>query len=103
MYEPKELGLKVKEARRILSKKIGEEFTPKKLAVKIGETSKWVQKLESGQFYPDWDALNFIAEVCGVDLEFLTGENFKNKTEYKDAIEGGDVARKIDLDEINAQ
>ncbi|AQS60196.1 helix-turn-helix domain-containing protein [Desulforamulus ferrireducens] len=100
MYSPKELGLRVKRAREHRAKRSGQDFTQKMLAFKIGETSKWVQKLEKGEFYPEWDALNLIADTCAVDIEFLTGENFKDEVDYEEAIKGGHVARNIKQEEL---
>lgn len=99
MYSTKELGIRIREARRHRSQKSGTDFTPKILAVKIGETTKWVKRLESGEFYPNWDALNFIADVCGVDLKYLIGERM-DELEYEEAIRGGQMARKINRDEL---
>jgi transcriptional regulator with XRE-family HTH domain len=100
MYSSKELGMNIKNARRHRSKKSGKEFTVKDLAVKIGETTKWVKRLERGEFYPEWDALNFIADVCGVDIENLIGEKFADEIEYEDAVKGGQVARTISEEEL---
>ncbi|GAB6179563.1 hypothetical protein JCM14036_08820 [Desulfotomaculum defluvii] len=100
MYSPKELGLKVKRAREHRATRSGQEFTQKMLAFKIGETSKWVQKLEKGQFYPDWEPLNLIADTCGVSIEFLIGEKFEEEVDYEEAIRGGEVARKIRQEEL---
>ncbi|WP_031515089.1 helix-turn-helix domain-containing protein [Desulfofalx alkaliphila] len=100
MYSTKELGIRVREARRQRSKKSGEDFSQRKLAYKIGETTKWVRRLESGEFYPDWDALNFIADVCGVDIEYLTGESFEDEIEYEEATQGGRVAGRISEDQL---
>ena len=96
MYSPKELGLKIKRAREHRAKRSGQDFTQKMLAFKIGETSKWVQKLEKGEFYPEWDPLSLIADTCGVSIEFITGESFENEMDYEEAIKGGRVARTID-------
>lgn len=100
MYSPKELGLKVKRARENRAKRSGQDFTQKMLAFKIGETSKWVQKLEKGEFYPEWDALNLIADTCGVDIEFITGEKFAEEVDYEEAVKGGYVARTIEQEEL---
>ncbi|MEG6616330.1 helix-turn-helix transcriptional regulator [Peptococcaceae bacterium 1198_IL3148] len=102
MYSTKELGNNVKNARRYRSKKSGMEFTSKDLAIKIGETTKWVKRLERGEFYPDWDAINFIADVCGVEVESLIGEKFADEIEYEDAIKGGKIARTINDEELRA-
>ncbi|MTI81825.1 MAG: helix-turn-helix transcriptional regulator [Firmicutes bacterium] len=96
MYSRNELGANVKKARQKRAARSGEDFSQKNLAVKIGETVKWVKKLERGEFYPDWDALNFIADVCGVDLEILIGEKFKDEVDYQDAVKGGEVSRTLD-------
>lgn len=100
MYSPKELGLKVKRAREHRAKRSGQDFTQKMLAFKIGETSKWVQKLEKGQFYPEWEPLNLIADTCGISIEFLIGERFEEEVDYEEAIRGGEIARKIRQEEL---
>lgn len=89
MHSSREMGLQVKKARRYRAQRSRERFSEKDLAFKIGETSKWVKRLERGEFYPDWHALNFIADVCGVELEELTGQQFSDEIEYQDAIGGG--------------
>jgi len=100
VYSLKELGLKIKEARDYRAKRSGQPFSQKMLAFKIGETSKWVQKAEKGQFYPEWDALQLIADTCGVSIKFLTGEDFKDDIDYEEAIKGGREARKISEEEL---
>lgn len=94
MYDTKKLGQQVKAAREIRSKKSDLPFTQRNLAQKIGETSKWVKRLENGEFYPDWDTLTLIADTCGVDMAFLLGEEM-DQEEYEEAIRGGRVARTI--------
>lgn len=100
MYSPRELGLRIKRAREHRAKRSGQDFTQKMLAFKIGETSKWVQRVEKGLSYPEWEPLNLIADTCGVDLEFITGENFENEVEYEEAIRGGVESRKIKPEEL---
>ncbi|ABO51419.1 putative transcriptional regulator, XRE family [Desulforamulus reducens MI-1] len=100
MYSSKELGLKVKKAREQRSKRSGQDFTQKMLAFKIGETSKWVQKLEKGQFYPEWDALNLIADTCGVSIQFLIDEDFEDEVDYEEAVKGGQIARTISEEDL---
>ena len=100
LYSTKQLGINVREARRYRSKKSGIDFSQKALAVKIGETSKWVKRLENGEFYPDWEALNFITDICGVDLEILTGEKFRNGIEYEEAIKDAEVAGIVGEEEL---
>ncbi|MHB8158080.1 MAG: helix-turn-helix domain-containing protein [Desulfocucumaceae bacterium] len=62
MNDLKTLGVKVREAREIRTRRSGKEFSQKMLAAKIGETLKWVKKLEKGELYPDWDSLVLL---CG--------------------------------------
>lgn len=100
MYSPKELGLKVKRARQHRAKRSGQDFTQKMLAFKIGETSKWVRKLEKGQFYPSWDALSLIADTCGVSIEFLLDERFTEEVDYEEAIKGGEIVGKTHPEEL---
>lgn len=99
MNDLKILGIKVREARDIRSGKSGKQFTQKMLAAKIGETVKWVKKLERGEFYPDWDSLVLLADTCGVDIKYILGEDL-DRTSYKDITMGGQVARNIDRYEL---
>ena len=100
MHSTREMGLQVKKARRYRAQRSGKQFSVKDLAFKIGETTKWVKRLERGEFYPDWDALNFIADVCGVEVEQLMGEKFNDEVEYEDTVKGGKVARTIEEREL---
>ncbi|MCL6479218.1 MAG: helix-turn-helix domain-containing protein [Peptococcaceae bacterium] len=99
MNDLKTLGARVREARAVRSRRSGREFTQKMLAAKIGETVKWVKKLERGEFYPDWDSLALLADTCGVDISFLLGEDL-NRSMYEELIRGGQVARTIDVEEL---
>lgn len=101
MYSPKELGLRIKRAREHRAQRTGQPFSQKMLAFKIGETSKWVQKLEKGQFYPEWGPLELIADTCGVSIEFISGENFEDEIDYEEATKGGKEARKISQEELH--
>lgn len=87
MNDLKTLAAKVREAREIRAKRSGRPFTQKDLAAKIGETVKWVKKLERGEFYPDWDSLSLLADTCGVDIHFLLGEEL-DRNGYQDAVFG---------------
>ncbi|KJS01548.1 MAG: XRE family transcriptional regulator [Peptococcaceae bacterium BRH_c4a] len=98
MNDLKTLGAKVREAIDIRSKRSGKQFTRKMLAAKIGETVKWIKKLERGEFYPDWDSLVLLADTCGVEVSFVLGEQM-DRMSYQDIIAGGQVARTIDKGE----
>lgn len=102
MYEAKEMGLRVKIAREQRAKKTNRPFTQKMLAAKIGETSKWVKKVERGEFYPDWDSLSLMVDICGVNIAFVLGEDFSNRSQYEDALRGGEVSRTIDSRDMTA-
>lgn len=99
MNDLKTLGTRVREAREIRSRRSGREFTQKMLAAKIGETVKWVKKLERAEFYPDWDSLVLLADTCGVDVSFLLGEEME-RFGYQNAVSGGQVAMTIDEEEL---
>lgn len=99
MNDLKTLGSRVFEARAVRGRRSGKQFTQKMLAAKIGETVKWVKKLERGEFYPDWDSLMLLADTCGVDTEFLLGENM-GRSAYQEATRGGQVAKTIDRAEL---
>lgn len=99
MNDLKLLGARVKEARNIRTSRSGKLFTQKMLAVKIGETVKWVKKLEKGEFYPDWDSLVLLADTCGVDINFLLGEDL-DRTSYQDIVMGGQMAGKVGREEL---
>lgn len=100
MNDLKTLGVRVSEARAVRSRRSGREFTQKMLAAKIGETVKWVRKLERGEFYPDWDSLTLLADTCGVDMSFLLGEDL-DRHNYEEIIRGGKVAGTVDIDELD--
>lgn len=99
MNDPKALGAKVREARSVRERRSGRQFSQKMLAAKIGETEKWVRKLERGEFYPDWDSLILLADTCGVDVKFLLGEEL-DRNRYRELTAGGQVARTIDREEL---
>ncbi|MFZ5634319.1 MAG: helix-turn-helix domain-containing protein [Bacillota bacterium] len=99
MNDLKTLGARVREARAVRGRRSGREFTQKMLAAKIGETVKWVKKLERGEFYPDWDSLALLADTCGVDTSFLLGEEL-DRSRYEEAIRGGQVAKTMDMEEL---
>ncbi len=99
MNDLKTLGARVREARAVRSRRSGKQFTQRMLAAKIGETEKWVKKLERGEFYPDWDSLALLADTCGVDLEMLLGEDL-DRNKYEEIIRGGRVASTIDMEEL---
>ncbi len=99
MNDLKIIGAKVREARDIRSKRSGKQFTQKMLAAKIGETVKWVKKLERGELYPDWDSLFLLADTCGVEVSFILGEKI-DRMSYQDIISGGQVSRTIDIAEL---
>lgn len=99
MNDTKTLGVKVREARDNRSRRSGKQFTQQMLAAKIGETHKWIRKLEKGEFYPDWDSLVLLADTCGVETSFLLGENL-DREKYNDIIRGGQVSRTIDSEEL---
>ena len=99
MNDLKTLGVKVREAREIRTRRSGKEFSQKMLAAKIGETLKWVKKLEKGELYPDWDSLVLLADTCGVEMSFLLGEEMDRDT-YRDILSGGEVSRTLDRNEL---
>ncbi|MFZ5645396.1 MAG: helix-turn-helix domain-containing protein [Bacillota bacterium] len=99
MNDLKTLGAKVREARDIRSRRSGKDFTQQMLAAKIGETLKWVKKLEKGEFFPDWDSLLLVADTCGVETSFLLGEEM-DRDRYQDIIAGGQVSRTIEREEL---
>ncbi|MCL4440974.1 MAG: helix-turn-helix domain-containing protein [Firmicutes bacterium] len=99
MNDTKTLGVRVREARDNRSRRSGKQFTQQMLAAKIGETLKWVRKLEKGEFYPDWDSLILLADTCGVETSFLLGEDL-DREKYNDIIRGGQVSRTIDSEEL---
>lgn len=99
MNDLRTIGTKVREARDVRSKRSGRQFTQNMLAAKIGETVKWVKRLERGEFYPDWDSLVLLADTCGVEVSFILGEQL-DRMSYQDITSGGQVARTIDKGEL---
>lgn len=78
----KELGLRVKQARRQYMKKHGGKFTQQGLAEKVNVSRSYIGDIESGRTYPTFIVLKAIAEVCDVPLTFFTecNEDFETSS-----------------------
>lgn len=66
------LAYLIKEARKLKSKKIGENYTQKLLAKDIKKSQSYIGDIESGRTYPSIKMLNNIAIACEVPITFFT-------------------------------
>lgn len=69
--DKKEMGLKIKEARKIKGDKIGKRYTGNMLATDLDISRSYLGDLESGRVYPNYTLLSKIAEKCEVPLSFF--------------------------------
>lgn len=67
----KDLGEKIKEARKIKSASIGKRYTGEMLANDIGISRSYLGDIESGRTYPNYVLLNKIADACNVPFSFF--------------------------------
>jgi len=79
--DKKEMGLKIKEARKIKGEKIGKRYTGNMLAVDLDISRSYLGDLESGRLYPNYTLLTKIAETCEVPLSF-----FENNEDFSEEI-----------------
>lgn len=69
--DKKELGNKIKEARRLKSKKINKKYTGQNLADILGISRSYLGDIEAGRIYPSYRLLVSIANECDVPLSFF--------------------------------
>ncbi|WP_461206423.1 helix-turn-helix domain-containing protein [Clostridium sp. DL1XJH146] len=112
----KELGEKIKEARKIKANSLGiKNYTQKKLADNIGLSQSYIGDIEAGSKYPNYTTLAKIADTCDVPISFFYSEeelnkkienylksvtNWENKEELKKAVEEIKGDPEADLDYI---
>lgn len=77
----KEVGLQIKKARKIKSKKINQKYTQEMLASDLDISRGYIGDMESGRTYPNYVLLSKIAELCGVSVEFLTSDTGESDTD----------------------
>ncbi len=75
MVDKKDLGLRIKLARRKFSQENNVKFTQHSLAEKINVSRSYIGDIESGRTYPTFIVLKAIAEACDVPLVYLTEED----------------------------
>lgn len=75
--DKKELGLKIKFARKQYSQTGTIKMTQKTLAEKINVSRSYIGDIESGRTYPTFIVLKAIAEACKVPISFLTESELK--------------------------
>nr|WP_274380949.1 helix-turn-helix transcriptional regulator [Desulforadius tongensis] len=68
------------------SAQVGFGYTRKLLADAMEEPVHIIGKLEAGEYYPDFEHIKKISEICGVSIEFLVGEDFQSMDSYFKAI-----------------
>jgi repressor LexA len=71
----KDLGEKVKQARKIKSQETGSKFTQSMLADELGISRGYLGDVESGRIYPNYVLLNKIAGICGIPFSFFAEED----------------------------
>lgn len=69
--DKKELGEKVKEARKIKGQKINKKYTGQMLADDVDISRSYLGDIESGRIYPSYRILSKIANACDVPLSFF--------------------------------
>jgi transcriptional regulator with XRE-family HTH domain len=71
MLSKEEIGMKIKKARELYSKKIGMPFTQSNLAKKVGVTRGYINDLECGRTYPSLEKLQQIVKALEIHLSFF--------------------------------
>ena len=72
--DKKEMGLRIKEARKIHGEKQGknrEKYTGQNLADDIGISRSYLGDIESGRIYPNYEVLTAISSACCLPLSFF--------------------------------
>lgn len=67
----KELGMKIKEARKIKGDKLGHKYTGQDLSTDLNLSRSYIGDIESGRKYPNYALLNQIASVLDVPISFF--------------------------------
>ena len=75
----KEMGYRIKEARKIKSKNIGKRYTQIMLAKDLGFSRGYIGDIENGGIYPNYVVLSNICNTCNISLGF-----FDDKNKYKE-------------------
>ncbi|MBO8138433.1 MAG: helix-turn-helix transcriptional regulator [Desulfotomaculum sp.] len=86
LYDKKQIGANIKKARMNKSAQLGFGYTRKLLADAMEEPAHIITKLEAGEYYPDYEHIKKISEICGVSIKFLVGEEFESMESYFQAI-----------------
>lgn len=93
LISKKELGIKIKEARKLKTEKTNEKYNGENLAEDVGISRSYLGDFESGRKYPSYDLLTKIAQACDVPIEFfgdtdyLLGELIEKNFPYMSAQE----------------
>lgn len=69
--DKKEVGKRIKEARKIKSEKIGKKYTGQNLADELGISRSYLGDIEAGRNYPSYRLLSKIATICEIPLSFF--------------------------------
>ena len=86
-YESSRIGLNIRKARMLKSAQVGFGYTRKMLADAMEEQPHIINVLESGKYYPDYEHIKKISEICDVSIKFLVGEDFQDADKYIEAIQ----------------
>ncbi len=86
LYDSSKIGLNIRKARMHKSAQVGFGYTRKMLADAMEETAHVISVLESGKYYPDFEHIKKIADICDVTIKFLIGEDIQSQEEYIQAV-----------------
>ncbi|KPU42196.1 helix-turn-helix domain protein [Oxobacter pfennigii] len=78
MFDKKEIGKKVKQAREIKSEKIGYKFTGLMLANELGLSRSYIGDIEAGRSPAPKEVLNKIIEICGLPQNYFDEDDFRS-------------------------
>lgn len=89
------LGLKIKQLRSNYSIKIGEKFTQKGLAEKLGITRSYLGDIESGRTKPNNELLKKIADFFNVGIDYFNNDDThtKESNTFTNDIKDNDIRR----------
>ncbi|WP_053079527.1 helix-turn-helix domain-containing protein [Clostridium massiliodielmoense] len=76
-----EMGILIKKARTLKSKKRGKNYTQLELAKDIGISRSYLGDIESGRIYPNYILLNKISEACEIPFRFFDKKSLNDEPE----------------------
>lgn len=92
--DKKELGKRIKEARKIKSEKTQKKYTGQNLADDLGISRSYLGDIESGRSYPSYRLLSKIANICNIPLSFFGDSDSLLKEIIKNSFSSMDDSEK---------